>query len=168
MLLHWYNGTRLDLMWCMCPFWNRSAIYLTMKALWPLLCSWQSGVCMKLLSWTIAAFSFTLFKMWSVFFFFSHSLPGAVEEAQSQTCFWVESVWLVRRGGIAFYLSSSTQANTKINIKKKLILFFIVSPPSNIIILTFKSVSLIFKVVFFCVIYLNIQLLSYRRSWFWQ
>lgn len=46
---HW---TRLVLIQCICSFSNRSAIYLTMKALWPLLCSWQSGVCIKLVFFT--------------------------------------------------------------------------------------------------------------------
>lgn len=52
-------------------------------------------------------------RLWCyVVVFFSHPLPWAVEETQSQTCFSVEGVWLVRRGGTAFCLSASTKANT--------------------------------------------------------
>lgn len=123
---HW---TRLVLIRCICSFSNRSAIYLTMRALWPLLCSWQSGVCIStcFLHICLTLLHFDLHSLncqlcGFVFCFFSHSLPWTVEETQSQTCLSVEGVWLVWRGGTAFCLTTYTKANTK-TVEPELILY---------------------------------------------
>lgn len=85
-----------------------------MRALWLLLCSWQSGVSVwPDLIWCIVMSNL----MWSIRIYwntssnsclsvFSHPVPWAVEETQSQTCFSVEGLWLVWRGGTAFCLNA--------------------------------------------------------------